>query len=63
MADPKVKKTFSITASVAEQVQIISADTGIDQSRIVEDGLRLYLEQRERDRAALEAAKKRAAKP
>jgi hypothetical protein len=58
----KVKKTFSITASVAVQVETVSAATGIDQSRIVEDGIRLILKQREDDLAALELARAAALK-
>jgi hypothetical protein len=53
----KVKKTLAITASVAAQVEVVSAQTGIDQSRIYEDGARLLLEQRKREQELLEQAR------
>jgi hypothetical protein len=58
----KVKKTLNITASVAVQVETVSAETGIDQSRIYEEGAKLLLEQRKREQLLLEQAKKQAAK-
>jgi hypothetical protein len=53
----KVKKTLNITASVAAQVEAVSAATGVDQSRLYEEGVRLRLEQIKREQELLERAK------
>jgi hypothetical protein len=56
--DRKIRKTLHITASVARQVAIAAAESGIDQSWIYEHAAKLLLEQRKRDQELLERAKK-----